>query len=71
MAVQVYNLQIGAQHDLAGHTEEIFALAAANGLLLSAGKDMSIRVWKLDTASSTFQPTVSQTPPTWLSNTSF
>ncbi|KAK9909034.1 hypothetical protein WJX75_006342 [Coccomyxa subellipsoidea] len=56
--IKVYNLTTGAQHDLAGHHEEVFALAAANGLLLSAGKDMSIRVWQHDTASGTFQPSV-------------
>ena len=57
--MQVYNLKTGAQHDLAGHQEEIFALAAANGLLLSGGKDMTIRVWQHDVASDTFQPSVS------------
>ena len=62
-AMQVYNLTTGAQHDLAGHQEEVFALAAANGLLLSAGKDMSIRVWQHDTASGTFQPSVSHPTP--------
>lgn len=65
---QVYNLTTGAQHDLAGHQEEVFALAAANGLLLSGGKDMSIRVWQHDTASGTFQPSVSH--PTSCSSSS-
>ena len=57
-AMQVYNLTTGAQHDLAGHQDEVFALAAANGLLLSGGKDMSIRVWKHDSVSGSFQPSV-------------
>ncbi|CAL8461859.1 g1390 [Coccomyxa elongata] len=59
--IKVYNLKTGAQHDLAGHQEEIFALAAANGLLLSGGKDMTIRVWQHDVASDTFQPSVAIT----------
>jgi WD40 repeat protein len=55
---QVWHLVSGAQHDLAGHTDQVLALAAANNCLFSGGKDMSIRVWSFDMAAGTFAPSV-------------
>ena len=57
--LQVWNLGNGQQHDLAGHTDEILALAAAGNCLFSGGKDMSIRAWQFDPSAGTFAPSVS------------
>ena len=54
----MYHIVSGAQHDLAGHTDQVLALAAANNCLFSGGKDQSIRVWRLDLATKTFAPSV-------------
>lgn len=66
MQSQVFHLASGQSYDLSGHNEEVFALAAANQMLFSGGKDQSIRVWSFNIQTGVFAPSVSPNPGSYI-----
>eukprot|EP00884_Botryococcus_braunii_P003658 jgi/Botrbrau1/13293/Bobra.27_2s0013.1 len=62
--IKVYNTSTSAESELRGHTGAVLCLAAAEGLLFSGGQDKSIKVWKYDNDSQTFNPLVELTEHT-------
>jgi WD40 repeat protein len=55
--VRCWNMGSNARHELAGHSGQVQALAAAldRSLLFSGGQDMTVRAWQYNAASGQFE----------------
>lgn len=53
--VKIWNMSTMQNIVLEGHTGQVTALAAANGMLFSGGQDKTIRVWKMNPATGGFE----------------
>eukprot|EP01024_Parvocaulis_polyphysoides_P046457 TRINITY_DN43748_c0_g2_i1.p1 TRINITY_DN43748_c0_g2~~TRINITY_DN43748_c0_g2_i1.p1 ORF type:complete len:284 (-),score=30.46 TRINITY_DN43748_c0_g2_i1:377-1135(-) len=55
--IRVWSMASGAQMDLNGHESEVLCMTATNGVLISGGRDTTIRVWAFDQQSQIFKET--------------
>ena len=53
--IKAWNMATTAEIPLEGHTGRVQCLAAAGGMLFSGGQDQTIRVWKPNASTGTFE----------------
>lgn len=53
--IKVWNMATNQDLTLEGHIGRVQCLAAAGGMLFSGGQDQTIRVWKVNPATGTFE----------------